>query len=259
MTLVRTLLRVIAVAVCVAVAVPASALAADPAPSRLGLSSTEQGPWSTSLGAPLFDPSVRWVPGDSVTTGFWARNQSTDSTEFRITLLPQARSLMDSGDFDVRIRAGEDDRWQPVRSAWTAPRPLAAGEKMNIQIRATLHETADNAAQTLEFAFDIRTRLTYQGPVVAPSPRPTPQPTTSATPAPPSGGAGAADGSRPSDDEAASAEEDRVAAPTHGALAGTGADQPAWLVPLGAGALITGLWMALVARHRREKKETFDE
>lgn len=244
-----------ALAVLVLLAAPVPALAADPTTpvSNLGLSMHEEGPWTTSLGSPLFDPDARWVPGDSVTTGFWAMNRSTDSTEFRITLLPQAQSLLTSKDFEVRVRAGEGDAWQPVRSSWTAPRPLAAGEKMNIQIRATLHETATNPAQQLEFSFDLRTRLTYQGPVVPPSPRPTTAPTTE--PADPEGESGASAPQDPSTGgSAAIAVEDAdVEGPRDGWLPGTGADLPAWLVPLGAGAVITGLWMALVARRRPEE------
>jgi len=254
--------RALAVLVLLA-AVPAPALAADPTTpgSNLGLSLHEEGPWTTSLGSPLFDPDARWVPGDSVTAGFWAMNRSSDSTEFRITLLPQVQSLLSSKDFEVRVRAGEGDTWQPVRSAWTAPRPLAAGERMNIQIRATLHDTAANATQRLAFAFDLRTRLTYQGPVVPPSPRPTPTPT--AAPADPGAGDGdgASDPQDPATDDAAAIaiEDTDVAGTRDGWLPGTGVDQPAWLVPLGAGALITGLWMALVARRRPEEGKTSDE
>ena len=247
----RHLLRAaLALVAGVGLVVPATAVADPTVPTdRLGLGTSETGPWATSLSAPLFDPTFRWVPGDTMTSGFWAYNRSSDSTEFRITLLPHERALLDSGEFEMHVRAG-DDRWEPVRSAWAAPRPLAAGEKMHIQVRASLPASASNATKTLAFGFDIRTRLTYQAPVVAPTVRPTPTPTP--TPGPqddaagddePGTGAGAADG----DDPTAARP-----APNDGSLAGTGASQSAWVAPLGLGALITGLWLAAAGRRRGE-------
>lgn len=250
--------RVVAALVLLAV-VPAPALAADPTlpGDQLGLSAHEQGPWTSTLATPLFDPDVQWVPGDSLTAGFWAMNRSSDSTEFRLTLLPSAQSLLSSDDFEVLVRAGEGDRWQPVRSAWTASRPLAAGERMNVQIRATLRDTAPNAAQRLAFAFDLRTRLTYQGPIVPPSPRPTPSPTpTSPSPSAGAGQDGPTDGSG----EGPAKEQDAPSGlgAAAGVLPGAGSDQPAWLVPVGTGALLTGLWMALIARRRPMEDNEFD-
>jgi len=243
----RILARALAIAVSLVLVVPAVATAADDPTtptSRLGLSMDENGPWTTSLGTPLFDPDFRWVPGDRIVSGFWATNLSTDSAEFRISLLPRVTALLDSGEFQIEVRA-DDDRWQPIRTAWSAPRPLAAGEKMHIQIRAELPESASNATQTLAFGFDLRTRLTYQGPVATPTPRPTPA-------APESGDD---DVSRDGEGAAAKdADAETPASPNHGSLAGTGADQPAWLPPLGFGALITGLWLALAARRRSDEE-----
>lgn len=242
----RTAARVLAVLASLALVVPTPAVA-DDTTSPLGLSMSEEGPWTTSLTTPLFDPAMRWVPGDTVTSGFWAANRSSDTTEFRITLLPWERALMNSGDFELRVRSG-DDRWEPIRTAWTAPRPLAAGEKMHVQLRATLHETATNASQSLVFGFDIRTRLTYQVPVVVPTIRPTPAPGPTPTPG---------DGhevTEPSDGGPDDATNGGPRELSRGSLAGTGADQPSWLPPVGFGALITGVWMALVAR-RRDRRE----
>lgn len=223
---------------------PTSADASE-TPHPLVLSMSETGPWATSLTTPLFDPTMRWVPGDTVTSGFWAANRSDDTTEFRITLLPWEQSLMNSGEFDLRVRSG-DDRWEPIRSAWTAPRPLAAGEKMHVQLRASLPTSASNATQSLAFGFDVRTRLTYQGPVVAPTP----------TATPPQADTGVGDpGDDARDGEGAAAKhDDEQPSPHRGALAGTGADQAAWFAPVGLGALLTGLWLALIARRRSDEE-----
>lgn len=245
----RHLLRAaLTLVVGVVLVVPATAVADPTVPTdRLGLGTSETGPWGTSLSSPLFDPTLRWVPGDTVTSGFWAFNRSGDSTEFRITLLPHERALLDSGEFELHVRA-DDDRWEPVRSAWSAPRPLAAGEKMHIQVRASLPAPASNATKTLAFGFDIRTRLTYQAPIVAPTVKPTPTPTP--RPQDDAGGddqtgagAGAVEG-----DDTTSARP----APNDGALAGTGASQSGWVAPLGLGALIAGVWLAAASRRRGE-------
>lgn len=246
----RIVSRVIAVALSLLVVAPLSASATTPSPDRLGLSTSQDGPWSSTLDTPLFDPDLRWVPSDSETVGFWARNQSTDSTEFRITVVPQVQSLIDSGEFDVRMRADDGD-WEPMRTAWAAPRPIAAGEQINIQIRASLPSTATNVSQILAFGFDIRTRMTYQGPAVPPSPTPT---------TPPADVDGTDEPRDPADprdrteSDAARDERDDNNPVSHGALAGTGANQPGWVLPVGAGALITGIWMAVAARRRAEEE-----
>lgn len=245
--------RVAAAVTSLVLVVPTPAVA-DDSTSPLGLSMSENGPWTTSLSTPLFDPDMLWVPGDTVTSGFWAANRSDDTTEFRITLLPWQQALMSTGEFEMRVRSG-DDRWEPIRSAWTAPRPLAAGEKMHVQLRATLKETASNATQTLAFGFDIRTRLTYQVPVVVPTTRPTPAPSPTPTPGP--GGTEELQGPE-KDTNDTGANDAPAGTPReikNGSLAGTGADQPSWLPPVGFGALITGVWMALAAR-RRDRRES---
>jgi LPXTG-motif cell wall-anchored protein len=75
---------------------------------------------------------------------------------------------------------------------------------------------------------------TTPGPTAEPSPRPTVASPTSAV--------------RP---------EDRTeTAPTRdGSLPSTGAELPAWLLPAGIGASITGLWLALGARRNREESD----
>lgn len=228
-----------------AVVLPLGSSATAAPAARLGLSTDGVGPWTSSLSEPVFDDS-RWVPGDVATGEFWARNQSSDAAEIQLVVLPKDGHLRASGDLDVQIRA-DDEAWQPLTTEWTAPRPLAAGAKARVQVRAALAETASNADQSLHFAFDVRTRLTQvtgteptepapttPGPTAEPSPRPTVASPTSAV--------------RP---------EDRTeTAPTReGSLPSTGAELPAWLLPAGIGASITGLWLALGARRNREESD----
>ena len=205
---------------------------ADP----LGLSADETGPWTSSLTEPLFGAGMRWVPGDVETGEFWARNQSHDSGELRVVVVPQLDGLHD--DLDLQIRAGSD-AWAPLTTTWTTPRALPAGSTTRIQLRAELKGTATNAAQTLAFSFDVRARLDY---AVGTDPTPTVGPTDAVTTPP---------GSQPRPDTQVT--DARAVAP-HGSLADTGAGTSAWLLPVGLGATITGLWLALGAR-RREKRD----
>lgn len=222
-----------ALALGLVLALPGSAHAAD----ELGLSN-DGNTWNGAL-TPLFDSSVRWVPGDTRAADFYARNQSGDDADFRVRLVPEIRDLYDTGRLEMLARADGGD-WTAIGSDWTSPEVLAAGDSTRIEIQATLLPAADNSTQALSFSFDVGVQLTYTGPDTTPTPT-TPTPTT---PSEPTGGAG---------DENDSNDE---AQPAEGSLAGTGADYPAWLLPAGFGALITGLLLAFVARRRNDDEES---
>lgn len=202
--------------------------------------------WNGSL-APLFDASTRWVPGDARQSGFYARNQSTDGADLKVTLVPKVTDLYDTGQLRMQARLQGGD-WTDLGTGWTSPEWLAAGESTRIDVRATLLPGALNETQTLAFDFDVAVRLTYADPDPTPSPTPTPsEPTT---------GSGSGTGTDTSPGVAHESTDDTASAPaSDGFLPGTGADGPAWLLPAGAGALTIGLWLALAARRRTEDDE----
>ncbi|MET1132444.1 MAG: hypothetical protein ABWX60_03360 [Aeromicrobium sp.] len=238
----------LAMGLALTVSRPSSATAAT-SPDQLGLSVDGTGPWTTSLTEPLFGAGARWVPGDMETGEFWARNQSQDSSELRVVVEPRLDELHAAGDLDLQIRT-DSDPWRPLTTAWTSPRPIPAGAKARIQIRASLTGAATNAAQTLAFSFDVRARLNYvAGSATSPTPAPAPStsPTDAVTERPES--------QTPTDAEDRDA---RVIAPRD-SLADTGAGHPAWLLPAGVGATITGLWLALAARRRNEEESDVHE
>lgn len=241
---VRTAAGALGAAVMLAVMVPLGSSAASAPAARLGLSADGVGPWTSTLTEPVFADDTRWVPGDAQTGEFWARNQSSDAAEIELVILPRDGALHASDDFDVQIRT-DGEAWQPLSTAWTAPRPLAAGATARVQVRAALSETASNADQAQHFAFDVRTRLTQvtgTEPTTGPATEPTTEPTARPTAASPT--SAVAPGDRA---ETAPARD--------GSLPSTGAELPSWLLPAGIGASTTGLWLALGARRNREESD----
>lgn len=240
--------RLIVVVLALTISTPTAAQAVDPAPpNALGLSAAQNGPWTANLTDPLFSATNLWVPGDTDTAGFWARNQSTDLTEFRIVVVPQIEDLATTGDLDLQIRA-DGGAWVPLSTSWSTPSSLAPGEKTHIEIRAELLASSTNVSQELEFSFNIRARLTYTGPDTDPTPTPSPSPSASPSPSQAPGD----DGVRDRDDDK---NDNDAPSSADGNLSGTGATYPTWLLPVGFGALATGLWLAIMARRRQDEAE----
>ncbi|MFI5428339.1 hypothetical protein ACHMWU_18290 [Aeromicrobium sp. UC242_57] len=42
------------------------------------------------MGEPLFDPDLRWVPGDSTIGGFYVRNQGASDANLRVAVRGRA-------------------------------------------------------------------------------------------------------------------------------------------------------------------------
>lgn len=242
--------RVIVLVLALAIVLPSPAQADDPAPANaLGLSLDQNGPWASNLSDPLFSSTELWVPGDVETAGFWAQNQSSDSTEFRVLVTPQIEELKSLGDLDVQIRA-DGGAWGPVSSTWSSPKPLTPGSKTHVEIRAALPISSTNISQALEFSFKVQARLTSAAPDTEPTPTPMPSPHPSPTASPtPDGGVDNDDNNKDHDSPGDLAD---------GNLSRTGAAYPTWLLPVGFGALATGLWLALTARRRDDEVEESD-
>lgn len=159
--------RSLVLALALALVLPAPAHAADPAPSNaLGLSWTQDGPWTANLVDPLFSSTDRWVPGDVETAGFWARNLSDDATEFRVRVIPHATELATTGDLDLQVRA-DGSAWDPLGQSWSSPITLPAGDRTHVEIKAALPAASTNASQGLAYSFDVRAHLTSTGPDAA--------------------------------------------------------------------------------------------
>lgn len=173
--------------------------------------------WSDHLPGSLFDPTSRWVPGDTRTEAFFVRNRAKDRGDLRI----EARStdpdrLLRDGDVVVRVRI-EDGPWQQLatdHSLAVDDQTLGAGDRAKITVRASFDPTATNHTQHSSLSLDFRVTL------------------SDAT----AGGDGDGD-----DDEGG------------GLLPDTGTEIAGWMVVLAAIAVGTGT--ALMRRSSRERRE----
>ena len=119
--------------------------------------------YEESLDAPLFDPRVRWVPGDVRTTDIWVRNQADEAGDLTIDLVPQARqNLFDSGHLTVSARAGTGP-WMTVREGeplrLLARKDVPSRAEVPVTVRVTLAPEAPNGTMVLATDFDLEVTL----------------------------------------------------------------------------------------------------
>lgn len=120
--------------------------------------------WSDRLPGSLFDPSVRWVPGDTRTESFFVRNRASDRGELRI----QASSsdpdrLLRDDEVSIRVRIG-NGAWQALdggaRSVRIDEASLGAGEQARVTVRAAFAPTSGNRTQRDSLALHFVVTLT---------------------------------------------------------------------------------------------------
>lgn len=147
----------IAVPVAVALAGPAAA-ADDPGPVAV---STDALHWSDGLIEPLFDPDVRWVPGDLRTAAFFVRNGGPTPATIQLQVRALDDALLRTGDIRFAARAdggtwvalGQDRVTSLLRVA-----PLPADDHSTIEIRAEFDPASSNQSQqaSADLWFDVR-------------------------------------------------------------------------------------------------------
>lgn len=146
-------------AVCLSLALvavlvwPTASGAATPDSSRseeLGLSWDGRN-WSDTLPGSLFDPRIRWVPGDVRTEEFHVRNQADESGDLTISVAAtDPDSLLRDEDIVLAARV---DRGAWVRFENTAGwfrlqrSELAAGGQNRVQVRASFDPGSGNESQ----------------------------------------------------------------------------------------------------------------
>lgn len=143
--------------VAIAVTIP-PALAAD----ELGLSRDGQ-VWSAQLRGPLFDPHVRWVPGDERVEAFFVRNQASDGADLAIAVSSADRDrLLARDDITVAARVG-GSAWTPLDRVDghypLSTRVIASGGTERVQVRAAFDPASTNQSQTKHLRLDFRVVL----------------------------------------------------------------------------------------------------
>jgi LPXTG-motif cell wall-anchored protein len=185
--------------------------------------------WADNLAAPLFDPSFRWVPGDSETRSFYVRNHTGQAAVLDVIMLPaQFGDLMKSGDLTVSAQV-DGGTWTGATSAdnshfliANASVPGKAVRKINVRIDFSSGST--NATQDRQFGLAFDVVLSQAGTVVL---------------APTQGGAG---GHGPKNHQP-------------GLLPNTGNDVSPLTIIFGALLCALGAGLALLGQRREARKE----
>lgn len=214
-----------------------SAGAPGEAAEEVGLS-RDGSTWRSSLDSPLFDPAVRWVPGDRRAEAFHVRNQGASAAELSLAVRSADEDrLWARGLIRLRARAA-GGAWHELRNGALSPDltadALDVGESVRVEVEATFLPDAENATQERSLDLDVRARLTGLG--AAP-----------ATPEPP-GGRDDRDDAGAHDDDGDDDESDDAGA----GLPHVGTDLPRQALWLGGLVLVMGA--AFVAAGRREQE-----
>jgi LPXTG-motif cell wall-anchored protein len=200
--------------------------AADrPAPSDIIELSLDGVHWAHVIDTPLFDPALRWVPGDIRTETFYVRNTRPDAGTVEVVVeRSEDQALRDSGELTLAARAS-DGAWTDIRSAGrhvlVDDEQLAGRDAVAVQVRAAFAFDAPNDTMVLssDLDFDVVIR------------------DSSVT----TGGQGG-----PGPDGSSSL------------LPGTGSQIPAWALPLGLALTGAGGWLVLARRRRGSDEPEVD-
>lgn len=234
----------VALAGCAVLVAAPAAHAAD----EIGLS-TDGVRWTPSLTEPLFDPEVRWVPGDVRTARFFVRNERPDNGDLTISIDRVVRDdLLDTGMLAISARAG-DQPFTTVTSSGTfklvEQDRLRSGVALPVEVRVAMAGSAPNQTMVLGTDLDLTVTLTDSDAVLDESGG-----VDSVVDGVQSNGSGSGNGSGKGDDSGSEGADDEV---NSGAfLPGTGNDVPPWLPPLALLLLGSGTYLVVRHRHRDE-------
>lgn len=139
---------------------PASA--DEPGGVELGLS-RDGVTWSPTLAEPLFDPGVRWVPGDVRTERFYVRNQATSRGAMTVTVRSVRRdALLETRTLSVAARSG-DGEWRAVDGPSLVPIVdadlVASGAAVPVDVRVTMDSDAPNRTMVLGTDLEFTVQL----------------------------------------------------------------------------------------------------
>jgi hypothetical protein len=120
--------------------------------------------WSSNLAHPVFDPSVRVVPGRVETASFHVRNAAATDGALTVDVLGQGSTdLIDTGDLELSVRAS-GGTWRPVGRHGphhvVSDDRIAARGTAQIDVRVAFDPRSTNATQTKLLDLDFEVRLT---------------------------------------------------------------------------------------------------
>lgn len=143
-------------------------LTASPAHADGELSLSRDGvTWVNDLTGPLFDPSIRWVPGDRRQETFLVRNDSLDTGDLTVDVLGSSvDSLMETRDLVVSASGG-GGQWTEVDgqgSRRLVTRVLPASGVQAIEVQVALDPASTNISQSKALDLQLRVTLTERDP-----------------------------------------------------------------------------------------------
>ena len=202
------------------------------AAGELGLS-PDGATWGSALPGPLFDPSFRWVPGDSEVRSFYVRNQSGDDGVLDVTLLTgPVETLIDTGDLKISAKVGNGD----YTAAGTAGShrlinqvPVPSGAVRKISVKVDFDPASTNQSQRLRLDFHFNVDLSQDTSVVQP----------------PTDNGGNGNGGNGANGNGGNGN----------GLPGTGTTIEPWMLLVGAGLVASGLGMIGAARRRGHSED----
>ncbi|GEP34095.1 hypothetical protein NSZ01_18630 [Nocardioides szechwanensis] len=118
--------------------------------------------WTPNLTRPLFRESVRWVPGDSSSRTFYARNQSGQKARLGIVVdVTDGSRWLCCG--HLRLAIAIDGRWRPIafaQSTGVGRLVLNPGDVVPVTVQFRLLGPAAAAAMARSLTFSLNLRLT---------------------------------------------------------------------------------------------------
>ncbi|MCW2750341.1 MAG: putative cell surface protein [Aeromicrobium sp.] len=107
--------------------------------------------WTDAISDPLFNPSMRWVPGDSEQATFFIRNHGGSAGDLTVDLLgSSAGKLLDSGSLHITAKGG-GGAWTsvsaPGRHRLLSAPHVADGQIEPIAVNAVFDAAANNRSQ----------------------------------------------------------------------------------------------------------------
>lgn len=150
-------------ATAVAVLLPGQARAED----ELDLSRDGR-TWTATIDAPLFDESMRWVPGDSETAQFYVRGRGGTAGDLTVDVISTpSDQLLESGDLRITARGG-GGAWTPVDEAGTqrllSTPDIADGAVVPVTVTATFDAAATNMTELRATRLRFRVAMTESIP-----------------------------------------------------------------------------------------------
>ncbi|MET1060114.1 MAG: hypothetical protein ABWX84_10975 [Nocardioides sp.] len=152
----------VALVALVSVAYAAPAQASD----DVLVSNTGSG-FAETLEQPLFDPALRWVPGDTRSSTFYVKNNSADRATLSLSVLDDdAGGLLDSGALHLQVTS-PGIGWSPdphdPGDLLTSEAVLAPGRSLPVRVRVAFDPHASNRTQLLSSELRIRVGLRQAG------------------------------------------------------------------------------------------------